>query len=197
MNRPRPCCSSSCPGSTGVLGSGLVPRAGIPAFGYGVALGAYPIFKHRRRVARGNTVKFYRHTLQLLPTQQRRSYAGAVVVLLEGLDGRLSLQHEGRKIPSQDAPLSPGALRTGKGPSTSVTVPSLGPKSLAGSPATVPEPLKAKIDEAKEYDPDIDEENVAVMTVSASVRKPTFLQQERWKAVQHAKLKGMSIRGMA
>ena len=46
-------------------------------------------FKHRRRVARDNTVKYYRHTLQLLPSQQRRSYAGAVVMVLEGLDGRL------------------------------------------------------------------------------------------------------------
>ena len=70
-------------------------------------------FKHRRRVARDNTVKYHRHTLQLLPGQQRRSYAGAVVVVLEGLDGRLSLQHEGRIIASQDAPPSPGILRNG------------------------------------------------------------------------------------
>ena len=35
-------------------------------------------FKHRRRVPRENTVR-----------QQRRSYAGAVVVVLQGLDGRL------------------------------------------------------------------------------------------------------------
>ena len=53
-------------------------------------------FKHPRRVARDNTVKYQRHTLQLLPDPKRRSYAGASVVVLEGLDGRLSLQHEGR-----------------------------------------------------------------------------------------------------
>ena len=47
-------------------------------------LGHILCFKHRRRVARDNTVKYYRHTLQLLPTQQRRNYAGAVVVVLEG-----------------------------------------------------------------------------------------------------------------
>ena len=102
-------------------------------------------FKHRRRVARDNTVKYQRHTLQLLPDSKRRSYAGASVVVLEGLDGRLSLQHERRIIASQDAPPSPGALRTGKGPSTSVTVPSLDPKGLADPLATVPEPLKAKV----------------------------------------------------
>ena len=74
-------------------------------------LGQVLCFKHRRRVARDNTVKYYRHTLQLLPTQLRRSYAGAVVVVLEGLDGRLSLQHEGRIIASQEAPPSPASLR--------------------------------------------------------------------------------------
>ena len=61
-------------------------------------------FKHRRRVARDNTVKFQRHILQLLPGQQRRGHAGAVVVVLQGLDGRLSLQHEGSIIAAQKAP---------------------------------------------------------------------------------------------
>ena len=55
-------------------------------------LGQVLCFKHKRRVARDNTVKFQRHTLQLLPDWQRRSYAGAAVVVLHGLDGRLSLQ---------------------------------------------------------------------------------------------------------
>ena len=61
-------------------------------------------FKHKRRVARDNTVKFQRHTLQLLPDRQRRSYAGTAVVVLQGLDGRLSLQHEGRIIAAQEGP---------------------------------------------------------------------------------------------
>ena len=50
-------------------------------------------FKHRRRVARDNTVRYQRDTLQLLPDPNRRSYAGAVEVVLEGLDCRLSVQH--------------------------------------------------------------------------------------------------------
>ena len=45
--------------------------------------------------------------------------------------------------------------------------------------------------------PAVDEDDVVEMTVSASPRKPTFLQRERWKAVQQAKRKGLSIRGMA
>ena len=95
------------------------PKCPEPAFRPvepGLRLEHILCFKHRRRVARDNTVKFHRHTLQLLPSQQRRSYAGAVVVVLQGLDGMLSLQHEGRIIASQDAPPSPGALRNGHGP---------------------------------------------------------------------------------
>ena len=45
-------------------------------------------FKHRRRVARDNTVRFQLHTLQLLAGPERPSYAGAAVEVLEGLDRR-------------------------------------------------------------------------------------------------------------
>ena len=70
-------------------------------------LGQILCFKHKRRVARDNTVKFQRHTLQLLPGRRRRSYVGATVLVLQELDGRLSLQHEGRIIAAQEAPPSP------------------------------------------------------------------------------------------
>ena len=129
-------------------------------------------FKHRRRVARDNTVKFYRHTLQLLPSQQHRSYAGATVVVLQGLDGQLSLQRQGRIIASQDAPPSPGALRAGKGSSTGVTVPNSDPKGPADSSSTVPEPLWVRMYEAKERNPDIDGEEVAAMTDSPRCGNP-------------------------
>ena len=102
-------------------------------------------------MARDNTVKFHRHTLQLLPSQQRRSYAGAVVVVPQGLDGRLSLQHEGRIIASQDAPPSPGALRNGQGPAARITLPPPDPEGLADAPDSVPGLLKAKMDGTKEY----------------------------------------------
>ena len=52
-------------------------------------------FKHRRKVARDNTVRFQLHTLQLLPSPERPSYAGAAVEVLERLDGGLSVRHEG------------------------------------------------------------------------------------------------------
>ena len=42
-----------------------------------------------------------------------------------------------------------------------------------------------------------DREEMVAMTVTTTPRKPTFLQRGRWKAVQRAKLRGLSIRGMA
>ncbi len=97
-------------------------------------LGQMLCFKHRRRVARDNTVKYYRHTLQLLPSQQRRSYAAASVVVLEGLDGRLSLQHEGRIIASQEAPPSPSSLRSRNGTSPPAAIPIPDPRSRTRTP---------------------------------------------------------------
>ena len=97
-------------------------------------LGHILCFKHRRRVARDNTVKYYRHTLQLLPSQQRRSYAGAVVVVLEGLDGRLYLQHERRIIASQEAPPSPASLRSHNETPPVATIPTPDPE-LASKPS--------------------------------------------------------------
>ena len=119
------------------------------------------------------------------------------MVVLEGLDGRLSVQHEGRIIAAQEAPPNAESLRKGRGPSPSVTPLSHVPGDLGEPQATAPETLNTMIGDAKDYDPVGDEEDMVAMTVSTSPRKPTFLQRERWKAVQQAKRKGLSIRGMA
>ena len=155
-------------------------------------------FKHRRRVARDNTVKYQRHTLQLLPDSKRRSYAGTVVEVLEGLDGRLSLHHEGRIIASQEAPPSPASLRNRNGTSSTATIPTPDPGLSSKHSVRDLELLSAKPDQEEDaHAAAIDDPDVAGLQVVASPRKPTFLQQERWKAVQQAKLKGMSIRRMA
>ena len=139
-----------------------------------------------------------RHTLQLLPTQQRRSYAGAVVVVLEGLDGRLSLQHEGRIIASQEAPPSPAFLRSRNGTSSAATILTPDPELASKLSVTDIELPSAKPDQEKDADAAaMDAPDVAGLQIVASPRKPTFLQKERWKAVQQAKLEGMSIRRMA
>ena len=93
------------------------PEAAYRPLASDVCLDRILCFKHRRKVARDNTVKFQLHTLQLLPEPQCPSYAGAAVEVLEGLDGRLSLQHQGRTIPAQEAPPNPVFMRTGNGSS--------------------------------------------------------------------------------
>ena len=153
-------------------------------------------FKHRRRVARDNTVKYQRHTLQLLPDSKRRSYAGTVVEVLEGLDGRLSLHHEGRIIASQEAPPSPASLRNRNGTSSTATIPTPDPGLSSKHSVRDLELLSAKPDQEEDaHAAAIDGPDVAGLQVVASPRKPTFLQQERWKAVQQAKLKPESTEG--
>ena len=77
----------------------------------GMRLDRVLCFKYRRRVARDNTVRYRWRTLQLLPGTDRPTYAGAAVDVLEGLDDSLAVQHEGRDIPSQEAPPRPSVLR--------------------------------------------------------------------------------------
>ena len=153
-------------------------------------------FKHRRKVAKDNTVKFQLHTLQLLPEPERPSYAGAVVEVLEGLDGRLRVRHEGRIINAQEAPPSPVFLRNGQGDSAT---PLLSPAGAYSSDQRWAATLKALDSRTA------DEEHQVGLTggmpasstpATISPRKPTFLQKERWKAIQKARRKGMSLRAI-
>ena len=74
-------------------------------------LGAILAFRHTRSVARDNTVKYHWRTLQLLPSAQRPSYAGARVDVLERPGGELAVRHRGETIPSRLAPPRSGVLR--------------------------------------------------------------------------------------
>ena len=176
--------SLPCAGPTGV-GASLTAPIGSEE----ICLDRILCFKFRRRVARDNTVRYRWHTLQLLPCTDRPSYAGAAVNVLEGLDGRLSVQHEGRDIPSQEAPPRPSVLRSFAGRTTHSPIihqstNGLGTKwtaRLATLDANSGRKGTGRIRKA----------------VVPSRRKPTPLQTARWKAVQKAKRKGLSIRGIA
>ena len=72
-------------------------------------------FKHTRKVARDNTVKYQWRTLQLLPSTEPPSYAGVQVEVLEHTDGRLQVCHAGETIPGRPAPPRPCALRASHG----------------------------------------------------------------------------------
>ena len=141
-------------------------------------------------------MKFQLHTLQLLPEPERPSYAGAVVEVLEGLDGRLRVRHEGRIINAREAPPSPAFLRKGHGDSATHLASPAGANRSDQRWATTLKSLDSRA---------ADEEDQAGMTGGASTaltpatvppRKPTFLQKERWKTIQKAMRKGMSLRAI-
>ena len=173
------------------------PEAAYRPLASDVCLDRILCFKHRRKVARDNTVKFQLHILQLLPEPERPSYAGTVVEVLEGLDGCLSLQHQGRIIPSQEAPLNPVFMRTGYGSSPHVAGRRSGPDHPA-RPLKTPLPqLEIHRSDGTAHDPVANRRTAAGKLVAIPPRKPTFLQKARWQAIQKAKRKGMSIRRIA
>ena len=153
-------------------------------------------FKHRRKVARDNTVRFQLHTLQLLPGAERPRYAGAAVEILEGLDGRLSVRHEGRILPAQEAPPSPVFPRNGHQNSATVPVAPSGAHGLGERWTAALQPLDSRAEEEKVQGAITDSAGIAGKPKTPSPRKPTFLQRERWKAIQKARRKGMSLRAI-
>ena len=155
-------------------------------------------FRHRRRVARDNTVMYRRRTLQLLPGMERPSYAGAVVEVLEGLDGQLDVLYRGEIIPSQEAPPRPGILRSFNGSPSNGSAPRPGPNGLVRRWEATLAVLDAGIDASDAGDTVVDNGAVTVRKAAATPRgKPTPLQTARWNAVQKAKRRGLSIRGVA
>ena len=138
-------------------------------------------------------MKFQLHTLQLLPGPERSSYAGAAVEVLEGPAGRLSVLREGRIIASQEAPPSPVFLRNNPGSSPTVLVVSSGTSGLGERWAATLNPLDSRVYDEKDQAAIVGTAAQTGKLKVASVRKPTFPQRERWKAIQKARRKGMSL----
>ena len=164
----------------------------------GMCLEKVLCFKYRRRVARDNTVRYRWRTLQLLPGTDRPTYAGAAVDVLEGLDDSLAVQHEGRDIPSQEAPPRPSVLRGFAGRTTHSPIIHQPTNGLGSKWEAKLVTLDANHDA---------EQPVATSgrngtgrvrkAVGPRRKKPTPLQTARWKAVQRAKRKRLSMRGIA
>ena len=78
--------------------------------------------------------------------------------------------------------------------SPAATIPTSDPELASKPSVTVFDLPGAKPDQEEDaHAAAIDDPDVAGLRVAASPRRPTSLQQERGKVVQHAKLKGMSI----
>ena len=174
------------------------PEAAYRPVGSEVCLDTALCFRHSRRVARDNTVKYRWRTLQLLPGMERPSYTGAVVDVLEGLDGQLAVSYQGEIIPSQEAPPRPGILRSFNDSSSHGPPPHGGLNGLGRRWETALAALDTEIDAGDADDTAVDNGTVRVRKAPAvSSRKPTPLQTARWNAAQKAKRRGLSIRGVA
>ena len=152
-------------------------------------------FKHVRQVARDNTVKYQLRTLQLLPAQDRPSYAGVKVEVLERSDGRLTVQHEGEVIAHREAPPKAGALRAAQG--SQAPTPELAQvvKNLSQHGLTRKQ-LQRLATLGKPVDYSIDDEQAST-SYTPPPREATPRKQALWKAIHHAKLQGVSLRGIA
>lgn len=144
----------------------------------GLELAEVLCFKHLRKVARDNTVKYNWQTLQLLPGGDRLSYAGIVVEVRERLDGRLSVVYQGRDIPTQEAPPRRSVLRDGNRNQE---------HHLSPEGARFTERVAALLPSA---------EDSGTPTVPKN-RRPTLRMQAYWDAVQEAKSRGLSLRAIA
>jgi len=161
-------------------------RFGVPAVQEGNAYRPLPpglelaevlCFKHRRKVARDNTVKYRWRTLQLLPPEDRSSYAGVVVEVRQQLDGRLLVVHQGRAIPTQEAPPRRSALRDASANQA---------YQRSNDRTRFMKRIAAFLPDAAE----------PPAPAAVQRRKPTPRMQAYWEAVQEAKSRGLSLRGI-
>ncbi len=85
-------------------------------------LGGVLCIKELRRVAKDNTVQYHGRALQLFPSLERPSYAGARVEVQERLDGRLLVRHREQILTPQEAPALATELlaRVTAGPVTAI-----------------------------------------------------------------------------
>ena len=72
-------------------------------------------FKYRRTVGPDNVVSFGKKRLQIMPGNDRHSYARARVEVQERMDGSLAVYHRGKCLLTTSAPPEAPVLRTRKG----------------------------------------------------------------------------------
>ena len=145
-------------------------------------LAAVLCFKHMRRVARDNTVKYDCHTLQLLPGTEHPSYAGNRIEIQKRLDGTLIVCYQGQVISTREAPPRPGLLRSGD-------------RIPGHEPAPIPQWLDSILRQNESWGKQRSKK--AAQPHPTTPRKPTPRQQARWNTIQVAKSRGLSLRAIA
>ena len=109
---------------------------------------------------------------------------------------RHACEHEGSIITIQEAPPSPVFLRNGHGRFASLTVPPSGAYGLGERWTATLDPLDSWATDENGHGMITDGMARADKPTATSARKPTFLQRERWKAIQKARRNGMSLRAI-
>ena len=71
----------------------------------------YFCFKYPRVAGSDNVVRFGTYRLQILPSEERLSYARCNVTLHERLDGSLAVYYQGKCLNTKPAPLEPAKIR--------------------------------------------------------------------------------------
>ena len=164
--------------------------------------------RHTRKVARDNTVKYQWRVLQLLPGEERPSYAGLKVDLLERAGGELMIRYQGETVDFQE----------GEPPAASLWGEGSGRALLPAEPQAASGLASSHLDEDQRkllanLESSVEKRARArKMTKNATIngrlvrekpvrhqlhRKPTPTQQARWEAVQQAKTQGLSLRAIA
>ena len=159
-------------------------------------------FKHTRKVARDNTVKYHWRVLQLLPDDDRPSYAGLRVAVLERPDGELIVQYEGRTVATQEPPPRMGALWASvspwsPGPELKGIVSSVGDHHISRSQQRRLAPLEPVAIDQAAVKTAAAQKDIVSKASNPWQRTPTPTQVARWKAIQRAQLKGLSLRAIA
>ena len=156
-------------------------------------------FKHTRKVARDNTVRYNWRTLRLLPSAERPSYAGVHVEVMENTDGRLQIRHQGELIPCRQAPPRPGLLRASHGAMAPTSQLNRIVKRLGNHRPSQPQLRQlANLEPAPVDDEDpVQSAGSSAETALPPRRELTPRQLALWKAVQHARIQGLALREIA
>ena len=157
-------------------------------------------------MGRDNTVKYNWRVLQLLPDQERTSYGGLRVEVVERPDGELIVRYEGRRVATQEPLPRMGALWAGvtawsPGPELRRVVSSVGDHHISRSQQrrlAALEPVRTAEPAVKTVAGKDAAAKDTVSNVSNPwTRTPTPTQLARWKAIRQARLKGLSLRAIA
>ena len=158
-------------------------------------------FKHTRKVAWDNTVKHHWRVLQLLPDRERPSYAGLRVEVLERPDSELIVQYQGHTVATHEPPPRMGTLWAAvnpwsPGPELKRIVSNVGDHHISKSQQR----CLAALEPVRIYEARV--KTVAAKDAVSKAqatwgRTPTPTQKARWKAIQQARLKGLSLRAVA